>query len=259
MTTSTNRQQRAPRRPLVLVLVVLVVAVLTALVAVLVLLRPGAVDSLRSEGRSLLSGPDCVVRTADGETGLDRDEAERATTAVALQSRGVEAPDTSALDDEVLQALTAGSSGGPGPVLSCRGTAPGDLPEQSLTDTGLTPRAEQVRTAMVEVFGEQGLGGFAPGGVGQGHGEESTHYDGRAIDVFFRPITEENQRDGWLLAQWLVAHAESLDIQYVIFADQFWSAHLDRGQWHPYEAPPPANEILRHLDHVHVDVLGGGS
>ncbi|THJ66866.1 hypothetical protein E8P82_07840 [Arthrobacter echini] len=190
---------------------------------------------------------------------LDRDEAERATTAAALQARGLEAPDSSDIDQAVLQALAGGASGGPGPVLSCRGTAPGDLPEQSLTDTGLTPRAEEVRTAMVEVFGEQSLGGFAPGGVGQGHGEESTHYDGRAIDVFFRPITEENQRDGWLLAQWLVAHAESLDIQYVIFDDQFWSAHIDRGQWHPYEAPPPANKILRHLDHVHVDVVRGRS
>ena len=117
--------------------------------------------------------------------------------------------------------------------------------------------AERVRAAMTEVFGEQSLGGFAPGGVGQGHGEESTHYDGRAVDVFFRPVTEENRREGWLLAHWLVAHAEDLDVQYVIFDDRFWSAHLPRGQWHRYDAPAPANEILRHLDHVHVDVLGG--
>jgi hypothetical protein len=111
---------------------------------------------------------------------------------------------------------------------------------------------------MAAVFGEQSLGGFAPGGVGQGHGADSTHYDGRAIDIFFRPVTEENRRQGWLLAHWLVAHAKDLDIQYVIFDDRFWSAHLPRAQWHDYEAPDPANEILRHLDHVHVDVLGGG-
>ncbi|WP_225437501.1 hypothetical protein [Arthrobacter sedimenti] len=58
---------------------------------------------------------------------------------------------------------------------------------------------------------------------------------------------------------WLVAHAEDLDIHYVILDAQFWSAHIARGQWHEYEAPAPANEILRHLDHVHVDVRGGTS
>jgi hypothetical protein len=60
-----------------------------------------------------------------------------------------------------------------------------------------------------------------------------------------------------MLAHWLVAHAEDLDIQYVIFDDRFWSAHLARGPWQNYQAPDPANEILRHLDHVHVDVLRG--
>ncbi len=256
VTTSTNRRRNPPHRPLRLVVLLLVLSVLAT---VLVLLRPSAIDTLGNEAGSLLSRPDCVVRTPDGETGLDRAEAERATTAAALQARGVETPDTADLDEAVMQALAVGPSEGPGPVLSCRGETAEDLPEQALTDSGLTPRAEQVRTAMVEVFGEQSLGGFAPGGVGQGHGEESTHYDGRAIDVFFRPITEENQREGWLLAQWLVAHAGSLDIQYVIFDDQFWSARIARGQWHPYKAPAPANEILRHLDHVHVDVLGGGA
>ncbi|MFJ6001702.1 hypothetical protein [Arthrobacter sp. NPDC092385] len=133
----------------------------------------------------------------------------------------------------------------------------GELQTEELTATGLTPRAELVRTAMTEVFGEQSLGGFEPGGVGSGHGGDSTHYDGRAIDVFFRPVTEENRREGWILSHWLVAHAEDLDIQYVIFDDQFWSVRIARGGWHPYEAPAPANEILRHLDHVHVDVLAG--
>ena len=129
---------------------------------------------------------------------------------------------------------------------------------QELTATGLTPRAQDVRDALAGVFGDQSLGGFAPGGVGQGHGAESTHYDGRAIDVFFRPVTEENRRAGWLVAHWLVAHAEDLHIQYVIFDDRFWSDHSSRAQWGNYDAPEPANEILRHLDHVHVDVHRGG-
>jgi hypothetical protein len=82
---------------------------------------------------------------------------------------------------------------------------------------------------MAEVFGDESLGSFTPGGVGQGHGADSTHYDGRAIDIFFRPVTEENRREGWRLAYCLVAHAD-LNVQYAIFDDQFWSAHISRGQ-----------------------------
>ena len=209
-----------------------------------VLLGPGVLGTLRTEGGFLPGGPECTVATTDAVVGLDRSEAKLATTAVALTARGVEAPDTSGIDDAVLRQLADGPAD--------------DLPQQQLTATGLTPRAERVRAAMTEVFGEQSLGGFAPGGVGQGHGEESTHYDGRAVDVFFRPVTEENRREGWLLAHWLVAHAEDLDVQYVIFDDRFWSAHSSRGRWRDYDAPEPGNEILRHLDHVHVDVLRGG-
>ena len=222
-----------------------------------VFFESGVPAGLRA-GEGLLSGlAECTVETSEGEIGLDRDEARLATTAVALLARGLEAPDISGIDQAVLRRLADGPPDGAGPSLSCRGSAAGDLQQQELTATGLTPRAERLRQEMAGVFGDQSLGGFAPGGVGQGHGADSTHYDGRAIDVFFRPVSEENRRQGWILAHWLVAHAEELDIQYVIFDDRFWSAHLSRGGWHNYEAPDPGNEILRHLDHVHVDVLRG--
>ncbi|WP_240341966.1 hypothetical protein [Arthrobacter sp. Alg241-R88] len=219
---------------------------------------PNLLAGSRTEDGSLLLRPECTVQTSEGEVGLDRDEAQLATTAVALLARGMEPPDTSGIDDAVMQRLADGPAEDAGPSLTCRGSAATDLQEQQLSATGLTPRAEQLREAMTEVFGDQSLGGFAPGGVGQGHGTDSTHYDGRAIDIFFRPVTEENRRQGWILAHWLVAHADDLNIQYVIFDDRFWSVHSSRGLWHYYDAPEPGNEILRHVDHVHVDVLGGG-
>jgi hypothetical protein len=231
--------------------------VLGALASAVVLLGPGPFGGLRSGAGSVLTAPECSVETAERDVGLSRDEAKLATTAVALQARGATTPDTAIIDDAVLQALTTGPADDAGPVLSCRGSVDGGLGVEELTPSGLTPRAEQVRAAMAEVFGEQSLGGFEPGGVGSGHGGDSTHYDGRAVDVFFRPVTEENRRQGWVLSQWLVAHAADLDVQYVIFDDRFWSARLTRGGWHPYDAPAPADEILRHLDHVHVDVLRG--
>jgi hypothetical protein len=243
-------------RPLRLLFGLLLLGVLAS---ALVLLGPGLFSGLRIENGSLLLRPECTVATPEGEVGLDRDEAQLATTAVALLARGMEAPETAGIDEAALRRLAEGPAEDAGPSLTCRGSAPGDLLEQQLGAAGLTLRAEQLREAMTGVFGDQSLGGFAPGGVGQGHGADSTHYDGRAIDILFRPVTEENRRQGWILAHWLIAHAEDLDIQYVIFDDRFWSVHSSSGQWHNYDAPEPRNEILRHLDHVHVDVLRGGS
>ncbi|MFI7578954.1 hypothetical protein [Kocuria kalidii] len=253
MTADGAPGRRRPARALLGLLLLLGI-----LAGALALLGPGVLSALRPGDDWLRWGSECTVETADGEVGLDREEAQRATTAVALAARGAESPDTSGIEPAVLERLADGPPGDAGASLACRGSAAGDLPEQQLTGTGLTPRAEQLREAMTEVFGDQSLGGFAPGGIGHGHGEESAHYDGRAVDVFFRPVTEENRRAGWLLAHWLVAHAEDLDVQYVIFDDRIWSAHSSRGQWQDYDAPEPSNEILRHLDHVHVDVLRGG-
>ncbi len=164
----THRGRRSSFRPLLAILV------LGMLAAALVLLGPGLLSGLRTEGGALLGAPECMVDTSEGQVELDRAEAKLATTAVALRARGMEAPDTSGIDEAALQALADGPSDDAGPVLSCRGSATSDLTEEQLTGSGLTPRAEQVRGAMTEVFGDQSLGGFAPGGVGQGHGADST-------------------------------------------------------------------------------------
>lgn len=250
---STDGNQRRRRRPLRLIVSVLVLGVI---VGAVVLFVPGLLRGLQGGNSLLPQLSECTV-TADDTTGLDRDAAKRATTAVALSARGLDGPYASDIDDAVMQQLAEGPSDDAGPSLACRGQAASDLPEQEPTDTGLTPRAEEVREAIGEVFGDLPVGGFAPGGVEHGHREDSTHYDGRAIDVFFRPVSEEHRREGWILAHWLIAHANELDIQYVIFDDRVWSAHSRQGQWHDYEVADPDNEILRHLDHVHVDVLGG--
>jgi len=126
--------------------------------------------------------------------------------------------------------------------------------------SGLTPRARQLRAAWTEVFGELTAGGFARGGVSSGHVDSSSHYDGLAVDVFFRPVGDDEQRRrGRVLAQWLVAHAQQYHVLSVIFADQIWTSWAAYAGWREYVHPSGnrTNPVLRHLDHVHVAVESG--
>lgn len=129
-----------------------------------------------------------------------------------------------------------------------------------LDETGLVPRAATVRTELAAAYGELPLGGFAPGGVDSGHSEGSAHYDGRAIDVFTRPVTEESQRLGWSVAHYLVAHAERLDVATVIYDGMIWTARRSSQGWRTYDVDTEGRDaataaILEHRDHVHVDVF----
>jgi hypothetical protein len=196
------------------------------------------------------------VTTADGETALDLDDAKRLTAAALAKSLPA---GLTTSDRAVVTALGARDG-----ALSCTVSAAerrsrGDLAREDETGTGLTPRAEGVRTALRGATGKLPLGGFEPGGVSTGHMPGSAHYEGRAIDVFFRPVSTEKSRRGWLVAQWLVAHADELDIDNVIFDDRIWTASRSSAGWRPYVPPqgPTRNAVLRHLDHVHVDVARG--
>jgi hypothetical protein len=170
-------------------------------------------------------------------------------------------PDVATPGDEAV-AVARALLGLHGPALSCvlPLTGSNDLARQDIGRTGLTPRADTVRLAMRAVFGKQSLGGFAPGGVTTGHVEGSAHYEGRAIDVFFRPITEANTRHGWQQAMWAVAHAEQLDVATVIFDRQIWTEDRSVQGWREYRYPGGStdNPVLLHEDHVHVDVVRGG-
>jgi hypothetical protein len=129
---------------------------------------------------------------------------------------------------------------------------------QTIGRNGLTPRADAVRRDLLETFGRLSTGGYAPGGVRSGHMEGSAHYEGRAVDVFVRPVTAANTTKGWAMAQYLVARAELLNIRTIIFSDKIWTAgrRSDSG-WRDYTPPARSGDagILRHLDHVHVDVV----
>ena len=79
---------------------------------------------------------------------------------------------------------------------SCVVDDPGSASPEALDRNGLTPRADRVRRDLRKAFGPLPLGGYAPGGVSTGHMKGSAHYEGRAIDVFVRPISAANKRTG---------------------------------------------------------------
>jgi hypothetical protein len=152
-------------------------------------------------------------------------------------------------------ALTGETTGG---AFSC--VVRDDFPEDSarLNGRGLTARADDVRRELLAVFGDVPLGGFESGGAREGHMPGSSHYDGRAVDAFVRPVTAANRQRGWAIAQYLVAQADRLAIRHVIFDDRIWSAgRRSQDGWRDYRVPDGASgdqEILEHRDHVHVDV-----
>jgi hypothetical protein len=129
---------------------------------------------------------------------------------------------------------------------------------KKLDDSGLTRRAEHVRQDIGAAFGELSLGGFAPGGVHDGHMAGSAHYEGRAIDIFVRPVSEADKEKGWAIAQYLVAQADRLHIETVIFDGRIWKAGSSSGDgWTAYHPPERSGDrqVLEHRDHVHVDVF----
>jgi len=135
-----------------------------------------------------------------------------------------------------------------------------DLPDESddLDRAGLTGRAAHVRRDLQAAFGEVPMGGFEPRGVSTGHKDGSAHYEGRAIDIFFRPVNKANNRRGWAMAYYVVAQAERLGVDHVIYDDMIWgSGRRSESGWREYDEPdgPGDKAVLRHLDHVHVDVV----
>lgn len=207
---------------------------------------------------------DCWVPADDGNVSLTTETAQRLTTQAATTGRGPqERAVASALGDasaEQVAAVTASLRGDPDSErLTCSHSRLSVQPER-MGPNGLTPRAQRLRKRWTEVFGPLPAGGFAPGGVSSGHVDSSSHYDGRAVDVFFRPHTDpEQRRRGRVFAQWLVAHAQELDILSVIYADQIWTSWAAAVGWREYVHPSgnTTNAVLRHLDHVHVAVESG--
>jgi hypothetical protein len=209
--------------------------------------------------------PDCTVRDGDRVVELDRDDVQAAATATTpVVRRGTSAPTeavrrAASLSSADAGALSAALTGQARAALTCDHGGATSSESDALDTRGLTGRAAVVREDIQSGFGPMSLGGFAPGGVSTGHMAGSAHYEGRAIDVFFRPVNARSKTRGWALAHYLVAHADRLEVDTVIFDDRIWTARRAEEGWRDYRVDTAGKSravarVLEHRDHVHVDV-----
>jgi hypothetical protein len=183
------------------------------------------------------------------------EQLEITVAAQAVQRSGF--PDAYADHEADARALASALSGSSPEAFSCRLGDADTASSDELRETGLTARADAVRREVLTLFPGQDLGGFAPGGVSTGHMAGSAHYEGRAVDVFVRPVSAANRTRGWAIAQYLVSQADRLAIRTVIFDDRIWTSGSRSGDgWRDYDPPERSGDpaILEHRDHVHVDV-----
>lgn len=171
-------------------------------------------------------------------------------------------PDAYAQHEQNARALASALTGYSPAAFHCRfrTSAFDDAAVENIGDDGLTPRARAVLDELTTIFGALETGGYQPGGVSSGHIEGSAHYDGRAIDVMFRDYDDAAvRRHGWAVAQWAVTRAQRLAITTVIYDDMIWTASRSDEGWRAYQHPSGNTEdaTLRHLDHVHIDVVEG--
>ncbi len=210
---------------------------------------------------------DCTVSAGDRTVELTTDDAERAATVSARSvRRGLSAAKSSAavadaidISEEDARVVASALTGRRPHALSCKHGGADDEERDRLNRSGLTARAATVRRDLEQAFGPQRVGGFAPGGVTTGHMPGSAHYEGRAVDVFFRPVTKRNRARGWATAQYLVAHADRLLVNTVIFDGRIWTHRRSIQGWREYSVDTANRSaqvvaILEHRDHVHVDV-----
>ena len=102
-------------------------------------------------------------------------------------------PDAYADHEKDGRALASALTGNSRAALWCDVPGDADEADDTIDETGLVSRAAVVRRDLETRFGALSLGGFEPGGVSSGHMEGSAHYEGRAIDVFFRPDHRREQ------------------------------------------------------------------
>jgi len=210
---------------------------------------------------------DCTVTARDRTVELSTDEAESAASVAArsvrlsvpLRTAAVAVAEVLDIPERDARSVASALTGRSRHAFTCGHGGSDDEEPDRLDRSGLTGRAAVLRGDLDRAFGPQQVGGFAPEGVSSGHAAGSAHYEGRAVDFFFRPANKANKTRGWAMAQYVVAHAERLKVATVIFDGRIWTARRAGEGWRSYSPDTTGRSaevaaVLEHRDHVHVDV-----
>jgi hypothetical protein len=171
--------------------------------------------------------------------------------AQAVQRSGF--PDAYAKHEAEARVLASVFTGATTSGLTCRVTH-GTYDAERPRDSGFTPRARTVRQEVRSVFGPLQATTY------QTAAGDNVHDLGLAVDFFLPMEDGRGSPAGWAVAHWLVANAERLAVETVIYDDQIWTARRSLEGWRDYQHPSGSTTVTdRHLDHVHVDVVAGSA
>jgi hypothetical protein len=170
-------------------------------------------------------------------------------------------PDRYAVFQPVAEAILAALIGNIGAVgaldfqAGCLPGLPGDCPASgSAAERGLQPPAQRLLRCVVAAFPEiTSIGGKRSSSSPTCR--FSDHCRGLAVD-FMVPRWNSAQGNalGWRIARWVEAHADELNVSYVIWDSRKWNPRAS-DRWRPYTHPyGNSNPTLAHRDHVHVSV-----
>jgi hypothetical protein len=108
-------------------------------------------------------------------------------------------------------------------------------------ESGIVPQAVALHRALCAAFPQiSEYGGY------RGDGE---HSDGHAIDV----MVYGDSGTGQAVADWLRAHAGTLHVDDIIWAQHIWTTQRSSEGWR--SMPDRGSATANHYDHVHVRVF----
>ena len=114
--------------------------------------------------------------------------------------------------------------------------------------SGLEPKTRHIVNVVAGRWGLTTFYGVRPDAL-------PDHPSGHAVDIMIpRWSTSAGNAQGWAIAEYLRANANSLGVQYVIFDQKIWNRARDREGWR--RMGDRGGATANHRDHVHVTTTG---
>ena len=139
------------------------------------------------------------------------------------------------------------------------GDNPDELVDDPTTDGQITAGMLHLYQQTSAVFPESSWACYSPR-----PGQASDHPLGRACDLTFgnaigKYPTPAQSEYGWQVTNWLIEHAETLDVAYLIWEGQIWTPGSGWRDYNGGGMHDPDDVTGGHWDHLHISQVGGVS